>query len=122
MGIFSSKKNKTTALSWTEIADVSTLDDVFKRSSVHPVLFFKHSKTCLISKMALHRFEKKWEASENCHIYYIDLLAHRDVSNHLADLTAVQHESPQVIVVHNHQVIYNASHNGISIEEIKNRL
>ena len=72
--------------------------------------------------MALARFESSWEQDDNCELYFIDLIAHRDVSNALSELTGVLHQSPQVIVVKNNKEIYNNSHNGISSSDIKNSI
>ena len=72
--------------------------------------------------MALSRFESSWEQDDNCELYFIDLIAHRDISNAISELTDVDHQSPQVIVVKNRREIFNASHNGISSSEIKNSI
>ena len=72
--------------------------------------------------MALNRFEKEWGESNNCDIYFIDLIANRDVSNTLSELANVQHQSPQVMLIKNGKAVYNASHSAIDAEEIKTNL
>jgi bacillithiol system protein YtxJ len=70
--------------------------------------------------MALNTFESEWTETEgNAELYYIDLLKNRDVSNRLAELSKIRHESPQVIVFKGNNVIYSASHSGINANEIK---
>lgn len=122
MGLFSSIKKEDNTLDWTPIASVDELNTAFSSTSEKPGLFFKHSTTCPISRLALHKFEKEWTQDEMCSVFYIDLLAHRDVSNKLSELTGIQHESPQAILVKNEKPVYDASHNGISAINIKNSL
>ena len=125
MGLFSFGKGTSSdskRLSWEEITSIAELEKALSESSETPALFFKHSTRCSISSMALNRFENDWDESKKCNIYFIDLIAHRDVSNALSDQTNIQHQSPQVIVVDNGLVIYNASHSSIDANEIQSKL
>ncbi|MEN9447541.1 MAG: hypothetical protein RJA25_831 [Bacteroidota bacterium] len=81
---------------------------------------FKHSTRCSVSAMAKNRVERNWNLSMP--IYYLDLLQHRSISNLIATQTGIEHQSPQLIVFKNGKAIYNASHNAIDIEEIKEQL
>lgn len=82
------------------------------------VLFFKHSTRCSISSMALRRIERESNLLHNIACFYLDLLAHRNISQYLAEKFQVQHESPQIILVKNGSCILDASHNEISVSEI----
>ena len=120
MGLFSfSKKPRSSRLNWINIETVEELKDAISNTEDTSGLFFKHSTRCNISAMALNGFESQWEEDEKCNLYFIDLIAHRDVSNTLSELTGVEHQSPQVILVKNNEAIYTASHNGITAREIK---
>ena len=120
MGLFSSsKKSQQSKLNWIHITTVEELKQAIAETDNVTGLFFKHSTRCNISSMALSRFESNWIQDDTCELYFIDLIAHRDVSNAIGDLTNVEHQSPQVIVVKNRSEIHNASHNGISAGEIK---
>jgi bacillithiol system protein YtxJ len=50
------------------------------------------------------------------------LIRYRPVSNEVARVFSIQHESPQVLLVHKGKVIYNTSHNGIQFEALKDIL
>ncbi len=122
MGLFSFGKSDASTsrnLNWSKIETIESLQQAIAGSDKTPALFFKHSTRCSISSMALNRFEKEWNESNNCAIYFIDLIANRDVSNTLSELTNVQHQSPQVLLIKNGKSVYNASHSGIDAEEIK---
>ncbi len=122
MGFFSFGKSATnsTKVNWTNINTLEQLAEAIKSSSEKPALFFKHSTRCSISSMALNRFEQNFSAEDSrCNLYFIDLIAHRDVSNAIAEQLGVQHQSPQVILLNNHQVIHTVSHSGIDAQEIE---
>jgi bacillithiol system protein YtxJ len=112
MSWFSTTKS-TELFPWIELSTMNQLAQLLASSSETPVLFFKHSTRCSISDMAKRRFEKNWNKETACTLVYLDLIAHRDISNALAQELHVTHQSPQVIVVKNGLVIHHASHNGI---------
>lgn len=114
MGWFSKTSTKN-ELPWNQLTSVEQLKEVIKSSSEKPVLLFKHSTRCSISSMAFSGFQSGWEGSdEEIGIYYLDLLNYRDISSQIAELTGVMHQSPQVIVLKNNEVVYTATHTGIS--------
>jgi len=117
---FSSKPKES--LNWNRISSVEELNSVFQSSESKPKLFFKHSTRCSISSMALNGFERNWNKELNCDLFFIDLIANRDVSHKLAELSGVIHQSPQAIVTVDKKVIYNASHSGIDAKEIESRI
>jgi bacillithiol system protein YtxJ len=81
---------------------------------------FKHSTRCSISSMAKSRVEREWNLEFP--IYYLDLIQFRSVSNLIAEKSGVVHQSPQLIVFQNGLPIYDASHSGIIIDDIKTEL
>lgn len=120
MGLFSKTKNPTkNQLDWVKINSLEELDQAIESTEDKPGLFFKHSTRCSISSMALNSFESKWQPTDSCTLYYIDLIAHRDVSNALSEKSAINHQSPQAILLHHKKSIYDASHNGISAPDIQ---
>jgi bacillithiol system protein YtxJ len=118
MGWFSSSKSNDHKLNWENLSSLSQLDELLTELDA-PILLFKHSTRCSISSMALSRFEAEWNSTTNCRLIFLDLLAHRDLSNEIASRTHVEHQSPQVIVIYQGVPIYNASHNSISAAKIE---
>ncbi len=105
--------------SWHMLRERSDLDMLLERSRQHPCLIFKHSTRCSISTMALNRLDMGWTFPElQPETWFLDLLAHRDLSAAIAAELGVQHQSPQVILVRNGQAVYSASHSAISPEAI----
>lgn len=111
-------------MNWNHLESLESLEDIDKASVESPVVIFKHSTRCSISSMALSRFERSWNEAEmeKINIYYLDLIAFREVSDQVAERYDVYHQSPQLIVVKEGKCIYNDSHTGISYETLKTEL
>ena len=100
-----------TMLQWNTLNEIGQLDLLVDESYQIPVVIFKHSTRCSISSAALGRMQRGWtDQHMKAKAYYLDLIAHRDVSNRIALLFDVEHQSPQVIVVRNSKAVYDASH------------
>jgi len=118
MGWFSKSSAEEKSLPWISLTSTEALTRALE-SNERPALFFKHSTRCSISIMALSRLEQRWNVvPEECDLYFIDLLNHRDVSNDLAVQTNIVHQSPQAILVRKGEVIYTATHGDIDAAEM----
>lgn len=81
------------------------------------IVIFKHNTTCPISKSVRGRFEQEADSIPDLRrVYFLDLLAHRDVSDAVADQFDVPHESPQLLLIKDGKCIYNESMYNISAE------
>jgi bacillithiol system protein YtxJ len=107
-------------MNWNNLENASQLDAINEESKTIPVLLFKHSTRCSISSMALNRIESNWKDSDNELIkpYYLDLIAHRDISNLIAAHYGIEHQSPQALVISNGECIYHESHTNIRYADI----
>ncbi|WP_425389706.1 bacillithiol system redox-active protein YtxJ [Ekhidna sp.] len=115
-GLFS--KSEKVDIPWKQLKDVSDLNEVDEVSKNKPVLLFKHSTRCSISAMSLSRFERGYQGESPFELYFLDLIAHRDVSNQVAEKYAVRHESPQAILIKNGKAVFDSSHMGINYSEL----
>lgn len=124
-GLFN-KKNKsseTISLPWTDLTESTQLDDIIKSSHNTPIVLFKHSTRCSISTAAYDRLLRAWDLNEETvKIYYLDLLAYRNISNEIAQKLNVEHQSPQIVVVKDGTAIFDTSHNGVRVDAIKQAL
>jgi len=104
---------------WKVLNNITQLDQIDQASADHPVVLFKHSVTCGISSGAKYRLETDWASfPENAEFYYLDLLAHRPISNEIARRYGVTHQSPQIIVIKDGKAQYDTSHHAINIGSI----
>ncbi|MCG2792692.1 MAG: bacillithiol system redox-active protein YtxJ [Weeksellaceae bacterium] len=118
--IFGKKEEQAPRKSlWKNIETQKDLDLAVEKSFQHKVLIFKHSTRCFISKTVLKSFEKQMQNShQDLAYYFLDLLAHRDISNQIEDRFSVTHQSPQLIVLEHGKAVYNASHQSIDLDKI----
>ncbi len=103
-------------MNWTKLTDATQIEQIKEESTAQPILIFKHSTTCSISAMALSRMERNWSDTTGIKPYYLDLLTNRLLSAQVAQAFGVEHQSPQVLLIHNGECIYDASHMAISFQ------
>ena len=111
-------------MDWISLKDSKQLDEIIAESKNAPVLIYKHSTRCNISRAAFDRLERKWDASAigNVKRYFLDLISCRDISNKIAEMFQVEHHSPQVLVILNGKAVLDLSHFDIDFDRIKSAI
>lgn len=109
---------------WNFIDSENKIEEIIKISNENPVLVFKHSTRCGISKSVLNTLQLEWKEDEvkNIKAYMLDLLNYRNLSNQIAEEFKVEHESPQVLIIDKGKCIKSASHYSISYDMILNAI
>ena len=104
-------------INWVTLNRIEQLQEVLQ--SDQTIAIFKHSTTCGISGMAKKNFERfaNLEA-KSYNVYYLDLLAHRDISNEIATIWQVEHQSPQLLILKGKECLFHASHGDIDFDDI----
>lgn len=106
-------------IAWIPLNNLNDWDAALQRSTAIPVMIYKHSTRCGISSMVQRRLEKAWNLSPTIiEPYFLDLIAHRDISDTIARTTGIWHESPQAIILYQNNVLYHASHSEIDVSAI----
>ncbi|MDQ6814038.1 MAG: bacillithiol system redox-active protein YtxJ [Bacteroidota bacterium] len=108
-------------MNWIELKREDQLNNIIEQSHFRPQVIFKHSTRCSISSMAKGRLERSL-APENADFYYLDLIAHRNISNKVSAAFDVFHESPQILVIRKGECTYDESHGSISMDEIEDQV
>ena len=104
-------------MEWIQLTSDEQLSHIINLSKERPQVIFKHSTRCSISSVAWKRVQKK-DSETGIDFYFLDLVAYRNLSNKIAEIFKVHHESPQVLVIKDGQCIFDESHLSISIDEI----
>jgi bacillithiol system protein YtxJ len=104
-------------MNWISLTTEEQLSQIKEKSITVPQVIFKHSTRCSISSMVLDRLERS-STPESIDFYYLDLIANRNISNKIAEVFNVYHESPQILIIKNGECIYDESHMGIRMDEI----
>ena len=105
-------------MNWIPLMNEQQLEEIKKNSADRPQVIFKHSSRCSISSMARNRLDKN-SFPEGIDFYFLDIINYRNISNKIASEFQVRHESPQVLLINNGACVYDESHSGIRMEEIK---
>ena len=103
-------------MNWKNLENETELENLVSFSYTKPQVIFKHSTRCSISTIAKNRIDKV--DSTDIDFNYLDLIAHRSLSNLIAQKFNVHHESPQVLLIKNGECIFDESHNSIYFQEI----
>lgn len=115
--IFGKSTTQNSETFWKKLETMEDLDAAIEESKTKKVVLFKHSTRCSISSMVLSKFERAVEKSDkDVSYYFLDLIAHRDISNEIAKRLDVEHQSPQLLVLENGLVTKHASHNGATLD------
>ncbi|HEX6914448.1 MAG TPA: bacillithiol system redox-active protein YtxJ [Chitinophagaceae bacterium] len=105
-------------MDWIQLTSEAQIDEISEKSKAKPQVIFKHSIRCGVSSMALSRLERTY-VPMNAEFYLLDIISYRGISNRIAALFGVTHESPQVLVISNGKCVYDESHSGINMDEIE---
>ena len=111
--------NSSEGLNWYKLTKVEQLSSLNEISNEKLVVIFKHSTRCGISRMVWNQFQAQADfPKDQVELFYLDLLSYRDVSDAIAEEFKVFHQSPQLIVLQNEEVVHHASHSSITASSI----
>ena len=116
------QKNETSApeAKFYTLNSIEQFDEIDFVSQNKPVVLFKHSTRCSISRFALKQFDNEYHFTEDQMDWYLlDLLNYRELSNVIESRYDVTHQSPQIIVIKKGKAIFNTSHDAIDAGELK---
>lgn len=106
---------------WQNLTALSDVDRLCDASYKAPQVIFKHSTRCNISSVALRRFEAHTPRPDTVY-HFLDLINYRHISNAIAEVFNVYHESPQVLLISKGECIYDESHFGIQSAELEEQI
>lgn len=123
--IFGSAENQNASeskINWIPLTDLGQLDEIVTLSNEKPVVIFKHSTRCSISRFALKQFENEFDLDDKVVPYFLDLIEHRDISGEIANRFNVVHQSPQLLLIKGGKAVYDVSHSDIDAGELKEKI
>lgn len=95
------------------IVDKAALDRFLADANGGPVVIMKHSSTCGISNRAYRNMD-----SFEGPVGLVIVQEARDVSEEVARRSGVSHETPQVLIMRDGQVLFTASHFDVKAETV----
>ena len=105
-------------MNWTQLNSIDQLEQISDQSFEIPVVIFKHSTSCGLSSMVLRKLEESITDGhkQDYQFYFVDLHSYREVSNAVAEKWAVEHESPQMLLIKSNELVLSESHFSIEAE------
>jgi len=101
---------------------IQEIIEMSKNPQFKGVFVFKHSTRCSVSYMAYKGLKQSWKFGEETPFFYLDLINFREISNQLASIFGVRHESPQMLFIKNGECVNNASHYNVNVDTLANWL
>jgi len=100
------------------IKTTDDVDELLMKSKEQPVLFFKHSTNNELSATAHKEFVEFSKHPHCALLAQVNVIEDRPVSTYIAEELKVEHEPPQVILVHRGMVVWRASGKDITAEAL----
>jgi bacillithiol system protein YtxJ len=86
------------------------------------VIVYKHSTRCSVSSLA-HREMEMFAAGHPDHeVFKIDVIEDRSVSDYVEERTGIPHQSPQLLVLRDGEVVWSTSHFGVTARALVEEL
>lgn len=116
MGLFDGfLTHKTMNWPGSSLETMAQLEGLMTASYTIPQLIFKHSTRCSISRFVMKELVFNYSFSEkDFGLWYLDLLAHRPISDAIAQQLEVIHQSPQLLVIKSGKAIAHAAHENVN--------
>lgn len=108
---------------WEELTSKARLSDLIQRSHERVQLIYKHSETCgvcLVSKEQMENVANEIGATTD--LYVVNVITQRAVSSAIAQELEIRHESPQVILLKDGNVLWSGSHWDVTAGNIRSAL
>lgn len=104
---------------WNMLTKKDQVEEIVAASEKKPQLVYKHSHRCSICFLAKEQIEQvAEEIEEEVEMHFVNVVRSRSVSNELTNQTGVRHESPQVLLLNNGEVVWHASHHSIQADAV----
>ena len=100
---------------WVQLESEDSVEEVFTASGTRIQLILKHSQSCSVSFFAKQNLDsvplEEWSEMDRS---MVEVVRFRPISQYIAQKTSIRHESPQVLVIVNEEVIFHTSHSEVN--------
>jgi len=81
-------------------------------------VIYKHSPTCSLCDWSEHVLER-FSTEEGIELQLVDVFADRAFSQEIEARFGVRHQSPQVLIIEDGNVLWHASHRGVAPDRVR---
>ena len=97
-------------------------DQLVQNSEERPVFLLKHSTRCPISGSAWRAFQQFDASQPKAELWKVLVIENAALSSEIAREVAVRHQSPQILLFHRGEVVWNDSHWSIKVDALRDAL
>jgi len=116
---FFDSDSTTQDASWNSVSNESDIDNIFLASNDRIQIVLKHSMHCGSSLFAKRNLETIDSSSlDDMDVYLIDVIRQRMISRYFAEKVGVRHESPQLFVLRDENIVWHGSHHRVIVENL----
>ncbi|MBH5319841.1 bacillithiol system redox-active protein YtxJ [Paenibacillus sp. GSMTC-2017] len=105
------------------IQTLAELDAQIIQSQSIPTFIFKHSTRCGTSRNAHARVQQFIETitqeGHSFHLVMVRVIEEREISNEISRRFSIIHQSPQILLIRNGQLVWHASHQQIDPAQMR---
>ncbi len=121
--IFDADNEDNAGTEWQDISRKKEFDQILKVSSQKPQVIYKHSTRCATSYFALRNLESvSSHEKQKADFFMVDVIARRPMSVYITDKLGIRHESPQLFIIKDREVIWHGSHHQVQAEVLISKL
>jgi bacillithiol system protein YtxJ len=102
-----------------EVDDENVLNEL---RAAETAILYKHSTRCPTSWNAKREVDRFLERRPDAPVYLIDVVSNRALSQRVAEMFGVKHESPQAILLRSGEVVDHVSHRHITAQLLESWL
>lgn len=101
-----------------EVTSLQQLRDLIAGNQQKKLFVLKHSTRCPISGNAFRNYKKFCDVHHEVDCALVYVIENHDVSDLLSELSQIEHESPQVLLFEDGNVVWSEHHFGINYEAL----
>ena len=102
---------------WIHLTSEDQLQKIIVKSQEKPQVIFKYSSSCHLSEIVFQRLQKNC-CQGDVDFHFLDFTNYSHISEKVAEVFGVLHQSPQILVINEGHCIFHESHPEISLEGI----
>ncbi len=98
--------------------ETTYISEIIEKSHESPVVIFKHSNSCLISR-DIEKDILDWQNDKliTYPIYKVTVQTQPALSKKIEEVFKIKHESPQIIIINKEEVTYSRNHRNIKVDD-----
>lgn len=97
-------------------------DQLVQNSHERPVFLLKHSTRCPISGSAWRAYQQFARGEPSAELWKVLVIESAQLSKEIAGETGIRHQSPQILLFRNGDVVWNDSHYSIKEDVLSKAL